>query len=250
MYVLSYGGDANLAGVSEVKNLQEALNLLAISIGQPGMTVTVDGAVGPQTITATINAVTVVGGSLDTATQIAIIAIATTSTAKQKELINKYASTIASAIKAYIAGKAVSNVVSPGSSPNKLVRAWEKAGIALNLFPDKRQIADKVSNATSFQTMPQGTIHAFDSSIGMYRVAQPLQVIAGKIATHFEVGTSAQAPAGSVEVSIDDYLAAIRGNLTSWYQTWWGKSLLGVGIAGGLVLFFKFLKNRTPKQFR
>lgn len=230
-----------LRGTAAVEELQKALNALSATTGNTALKVHVDGSMGPQTVNATMMAVSIVAGSLDPSIQAALtilqMAIATGDQNKAERTIEAHASAITNGIRAYIAAK----VVQAASGGQTTVKPSTQTVGPLKL--SWQSVLTKY--AGSGQATGQGTlIFAFDPKARVYRIAQPIGV-SGR-AAYVEVGTSTAKPTTGTEVPFKQYMVAL--GVLPWYQTWWGMSLIGVGLVGVVGGAVTMMKKRSSKQ--
>ncbi len=250
MITLSYAGlrGQGLAGNAAVEQLQTALNALAKTTGNTSLQVHVDGSMGPQTVSATVTALGTIAGSLDPSIQAIMTVlpflVSTGDENKAEKTITEHASAITAGILGYIAAKGIQAANGP-TTVNQGTGVFK----SLNLrFP--QILATYAGNAP--QTSPKAAaagnslIYAFDSKINLYRLAMPIGV-SGK-AAYAEVGTSANKPTVGTEVPLKQFLVAL--GILPWYETWWGMSVIGVGLVGALGGAFVLMKRKVPKQFQ
>ena len=218
-----------------VEALQRALNTLATITGDARYQVTVDGIVGPITMTASIAATNLVLNyiSNDIAKYAIVGAMiyAASDPAKVQAVIKSNASELSKAVLAYIAAKAVTGSGSGTTSTGTGIKS-PRAVLDPRIFAT-------VTSTTPTPPTPGATpvgvnkIFAYDKRARMYRVAQQTAQLQGEPAPFTEVGVSATKPADATEVRYYDYLVA-TGTLP-WYRKWWGITILGVGATAAVV---------------
>lgn len=238
MVILQAAPNQQLAGTSEVENLQKALKSLAQVTGNPSFDPgAADGVVGDKTVAAVATVLPELASYLSsTVSGILTIGIAggmAYDSAKTRNLVSQYATPLTAAVLAVIAKKAVGG---GATTPNA---GAVKANALANMQSRLQRLLNPVSydSGAGAGAMTSNTVWALDPEKG-YRVAQPmgLQGPLGK-AKYIEIGIYPTQPTSGTQIPLSQYLG-LTGQ-APWYKTWWGMTGIGVGAVGFTFLIIK-----------